>query len=500
MSLIILQTSDVHGFLYPHNYVENKNIGLLRFEQYINDLRKDNDVLLIDSGDFIQGSPLTYFLNKFQNYKINPLVEQMNAFKYTVFTLGNHEFNYGLDYLKTTLKDFKGDILEANISGLENYLDVVPYKIYEYNDAKVGIIGLTTSHIRNWEKEENIPGLEFLDIVEIYKKYEKELKEKCDIVLVNYHGGFENELDNLDVPTETLTRENEGCRLIKNHDSIDILLTGHQHREIAQKINNTICMQPGYQALNMSYIKIDQKKIVDYKLVNLQDKKINPVENLQQQENLVQKFLDQVIGHIDQDMLVENLFDARINGHALINFIHKVQFDLTNASISAVSLFDTAIGFKKEISVRDIIANYPFPNTLKVIKITKEDLKEAIEISASYFENKNGTLTVSQKFSYPKPQHYNYDMFSGVEYTIDVNMPIGSRVTITSILENEITIVLNNYRATNFSWYPMYENKELVEEITIDMVELLINYITKNKSFIVDNTNNFKVIYQKKDN
>jgi 2',3'-cyclic-nucleotide 2'-phosphodiesterase/3'-nucleotidase len=253
-------------------------------------------------------------------------------------------------------------------------------------------------------------------------------------------------------------------------------------------------MQPGYQCANISQIEIVNGQIVDYKLVNLDTVVINPIKSLSEAEVKVQSFINQIIGTLDDDLLVEDLFDARVNGHDVINLIHQVQLSMTGADISAVSLFDSAIGLKKDITVKDVIALYPFPNTLKVLRITKDELIQAIEVSASYFELVDNELTVSDKFNYPKKEHYNYDMYSGCEYTIDVTKPVGKRVQLIDFNQDTIDIVVNNYRASNFAWYPMYEDKEVIKEITIDMVELLINYITENKHIVIDDNSKFKIL------
>lgn len=498
MKLTIIQTSDIHGYLYPHNYINDVNCGLLRFEAYIKKLKSEGDVLLIDTGDVIQGSPLTYYLNKFKDYEIHPIINELNKFSYDVFTPGNHEFNYGIEYLSASLSDFNGQILNANIDGLDLVCKSKPYKIFNYDGFKICVFGLTTSHVPNWEEASNIEGLTFNSIIETYKKYEDEIKSLSDMIIVNYHGGFEYDLDNLDVETEVITHENDGGLLLKTFDSIDILLTGHQHREINKIINDTLCMQPGCNGNNLSKIDIVDGKIIDHELVIINEYKITPTEILEISENNTQNFLDQVIGTSTNKMLIDDLFDARINSHPLVNFLHQVQLELTNADVSAVSLFDSAIGFDLDISVRDIVANYPFPNTLKVLSVNLDALKQAMEVSAEYFEIINGVITTSDKFTKPKPQHFNYDMFGGVNYTIDITKPVGSRVTIKSFINdvdlNNIKIVINNYRAANFSWYPMYEGCEVIYDLNMDMVELLINYISEHKNIDVSLESFYNVI------
>ncbi len=502
--ITILQTSDIHGYLYPHDYLSEKVWGLLKLASVIKSYDKDN-LLLIDSGDAIQGSPLTYYLNKTNQNKQNPIIDVMNEIGYDVFTFGNHEFNYGLKYLKDSFSKFKGDILSANISGIEKVLDVKPYQIYEKQGVKIAVIGLTTMFIPNWEEKANIEGLEFLSPVEVYAKYEKELKEQADIIVVNYHGGLECQIDDPKVATEKLTGENQGSQLLKEFDSIDILLTGHQHRELCFTYNDTYVVQPANNGQFISEITIDAKKKQVCSIDLIANKQSNPVDLASMQiiekyETDVQNYLDQVIGHIDQDIVIEDMFSARLNSHALTNLVNQVQLDVSGADISAVSLFDSAVGFKKDITIRDLIANYPYPNTLKVIEMTGQQVLSALEVSASYFVVKDGEITVNEHFTKPKKQHYQYDLFYGIDYVIDANNPFGEKIVECNYggkpigLEQTYNVIVNNYRASNISWYPMYSEGKLVREINYDMVELLTNYISKHKEIKISNRKNFKVL------
>ncbi len=502
--ITILQTSDVHGYLYPHDYLNEKVWGLLKLASVIKKYDRDK-LLLVDTGDAIQGSPLTYYLNKTNKNQPNPIIDVMNEIGYDVFTFGNHEFNYGLEYLKDSFNNFNGDILSANIKGIDNVLDTKPYEIYEKEGVKIAVIGLTTMFIPNWEEKENIKGLEFLSPVDVYKKYEQKLIKKADVIIVNYHGGLECQIDDPKIATEKLTGENQGSQLLKEFDSIDVLLTGHQHRELCFTYNDTYVVQPANNGQFISEIKIDPctKQVCSATLIA--NEKSNPVDLnsmqiIEKYESKVQAYLDQVIGHVDQDMVIDDMFSARLNSHALTNLVNQVQIEVSGADISAVSLFDSAVGFKKDITIRDLIANYPYPNTLKVIEMTASQILRALEVSASYFVVKDGEITVNERFTKPKQQHYQYDLFYGIDYVIDANNPFGEKIIECSIdgkpidLEKSYNVIVNNYRASNVSWYPMYSEGKLVKEINYDMVELLTNYITKNKEIKISNRKNFKVL------
>ena len=500
MKIVIYQTSDLHGYIYPTNYVNDKPLGFLKIASYIlNDEKNYDASLKIDCGDLVQGSALTHFLSK-QAIEENPIIKGLEAINYNAYVLGNHEFNYGLNYLKNAYDKISDKVINANIKGLP--FNTKPYKVFDFNGFKIGCIGFTTVYIPNWEQEANIKDLEFLDVVKQYAKYEKELKENCDFIIVCYHGGFEKSLDENMTPTEALTKENQGSELLENFDSINMILSGHQHRSFITKIKDVICSQPMHNGQSFTKVVIDtESNDISYELVDvskLNDDIDDKLENIftQTQKDL-EVYLDKIIGEFDKDIKVDDIFLARLKGHPFINFLHQVQLDVSGADFSALSVFDSAMGFSKKISVRDVLINYPYPNTLKVLEVTGEKLKEAIEKSATYFVVEDGKVGINKDFLYPKVQHYNYDTFGGLEYKIDLSRDFYDRVVYMKkdgediSMDKIYTIVLNNYRASNTSIYPAYKGCKVVKEINLDMSEIILDYIQKHKKIIVDDKYNY---------
>lgn len=500
MKIVIYQTSDLHGYIYPTNYVNDQPLGFLKIASYIlNDEKKYDASLKIDCGDLVQGSALTHFLSK-QAIEENPIIKGLEFINYNVYVLGNHEFNYGLEYLTNAYNKVSDKVINANIKGLP--FNTKPYEVFDFNGFKIGCIGFTTVYIPNWEQEVNIKNLEFLDIVKQYAKYEKELKDKCDFIIVCYHGGFEKSLDEHMTPTEALTKENQGSELLENFDSINMILSGHQHRSFITKIKDVICSQPMHNGQSFTKIVIDtESKDISYELIDVSklnneiDEKLESIFTQTQKD--LDVYLDKIIGEFDKDMRVDDIFLARLKGHPFINFLHQVQLDVSGADFSALSVFDSAIGFSKKISVRDVLINYPYPNTLKVLEVTGKQLKEAIEKSATYFVIEDKKIGINKDFLVPKVQHYNYDTYGGLEYKIDLSRDFYDRVVYMKkdgkdiSMNDTYTIVLNNYRASNTSIYPAYEGCRVVKEINLDMSEIILDYIQKHKKIIVDDNYNY---------
>lgn len=500
MKIVIYQTSDLHGYIYPTNYVNDQPLGFLKIASYIlNDEKNYDASLKIDCGDLVQGSALTHFLSK-QAIEENPIIKGLEFINYNAYVLGNHEFNYGLEYLTNAYNKVSDKVINANIKGLP--FNTKPYEVFDFNGFKIGCIGFTTVYIPNWEQEVNIKNLEFLDIVKQYAKYEKELKDKCDFIIVCYHGGFEKSLDEHMTPTEALTKENQGSELLENFDSINMILSGHQHRSFITKIKDVICSQPMHNGQSFTKIVIDtESKDISYELIDVSklnneiDKKLESIFTQTQKD--LDVYLDKIIGEFDKDMRVDDIFLARLKGHPFINFLHQVQLDVSGADFSALSVFDSAIGFSKKISVRDVLINYPYPNTLKVLEVTGKQLKEAIEKSATYFVIEDKKIGINKDFLVPKVQHYNYDTYGGLEYKIDLSRDFYDRVVYMKkdgkdiSMDDTYTIVLNNYRASNTSIYPAYEGCRVVKEINLDMSEIILDYIQKHKKIIVDDNYNY---------
>ena len=210
----------------------------------------------IDNGDFLQGSPLcNYLVSKLKSSL--PLTSIYNRLGFDFGIVGNHEFNYDLPYLKQAINQLHYPVLCANI--IENTQPFTGQGIHYFkvNDLTIGTIGLTTQYIPHWEQPDYIKTLTFNSAVHTLKSELPTLREKSDIVVVSYHGGFERDLDS-GLPTEALTGENEGYDILSQFsDSIDVLITGHQHRDIATIKNQTAIIQPGSKGTKVGKIVIE---------------------------------------------------------------------------------------------------------------------------------------------------------------------------------------------------------------------------------------------------
>lgn len=510
MEIQLLSTSDIHGYIYPTDFRKRQQslpFGATKIKQLFHeiDAQRTGPVIKIDNGDFLQGSPLSYYAAKHDGLL---MADMMNAMGYDAGVLGNHEFNYGRDYLEATIAKLDYPIVCANILKEDGQsLTGHPYVILEREGLKIALLGLTTPYIPNWEQPTTVAGLTFRSAVETAKEYVPRLRELADIVVVSYHGGFERDLATGE-PTERLTGENEGYLLL-NVPGIDVLLTGHQHRELTWTTETCAVTQPGDKGRFLASVLIDYNQTT-HSIEQRQATLIpvtgdeDPIMHQQFSTLLadVEDWLDQQIGQVEGNMLITDPMAVRTQGHPYIELIHQVQLAATQTDISGTALFDNnGTGFGPVITMRDVVTNYIYPNTLAVLKVSGRELREALERSATYFDVEDGKLVVSREFLEPKVEHYNYDLYTGIDYTIDVTQPKGQRLTRFDYHgepiadDQSLEIVVNQYRAVGGGDYAMFGAEKIIREVTIDMTELISDYLQQHPVIQTKETTNFNLIY-----
>ncbi|WP_100486744.1 bifunctional metallophosphatase/5'-nucleotidase [Sporolactobacillus pectinivorans] len=520
MKLVILETSDVHGSIYPINYADNsyREVGVGKVATLIRRERAAcPDCLLVDNGDMIQGTPLLYYYARFDQRRPNPMAVLDNRLGYDCAVFGNHEFNFGREATEHAVHDSKFPWLAANILNTKTGKPYFgkPYIIKTYEPGfRVAVLGLITKYIPIWEKPENITGMYFADPVETAKEWVPYLKgkERADIVVISYHGGFERDLETGE-PTEMLTGENQGYQLCMEVSDLDVLLSGHQHRRISgAEIHGVTVVQPGCNGAYLGKVTLDLKKDGVHWTVSGKKSELLPVNGIVEDRELLkltdhyekdaQDWLDRPLGRIDGDMLVRDPMEVRMQEHPLIEFINRMQMKASGVDISLTALFNNeSPGLPVNVSMRDIVSNYIYPNTLKVIRISGGDMLEALERSASFFKRyTGGPVEVSDTFTTPKPQYYNYDMWEGINYMIDLSKPVGSRIIKLEYhgdpvaMDGQYDVVMNNYRSSGGGDYLMFRNKPVVKDVPVDVTEIMANEIIEKKVIKAEVNNNWKLI------
>ncbi|MGX6969455.1 5'-nucleotidase C-terminal domain-containing protein [Vagococcus bubulae] len=479
-NLTILGTTDVHGNIWNYSYEDNKEAGngLAKVATYANSVREEKgkeNVILVDNGDIIQGTILTddlYNVNPDLLKLEHPIIKAMNVIGYDSMTLGNHEFNFGQDVIKKLVKEATFPLLSANTYIKKDGKHLVePYTVVEKNGLKVAILGMTVPDVPLWDGP-RVEKLTFKGLEEEAKKQVKiiEEKEKPDVIIASIHAGLDNS-----------RAESAAINVVKNVTEIDAFIVGHDHKTIATKIKDANGVEKPVAGSKdtgseMSRIELDmayndKTNKWEIKTSTVEDVNLAKVEAdnavkeaTKEAHDATIKYIKEEIGQASDNFLPEQqvpgIPEAQMAPTALISLINNVQLKATKADVAAASLFKADSQLNKgSITYSNIFDIYKYANTLVGVEITGKHLKEFMEDSAKYYNQyKDGDLTVSFGGSGnldSKIRVYNYDMFAGVDYQIDVSKPVGQRIINPTIKgkpiddNKEYKLAINNYRYGN---------------------------------------------------
>ncbi len=495
VQLSILGTGDLHGNLYGYDYFLNKEInsGMAKIATLVKKVRKEKkNVILVDVGDALQGN-LTEIFN---NEKIHPMIQAMNELNYDAWTLGNHEFNFGLKYLNQAINDSKATVLAGNIyKGQQRFAKA--YQIIEVQGVKIAIIGMITPHVTTWEAgtPENYKGLTFTDPVIETKKVIAELNGKADVLIGVMHLGLEPEYG----------MKNSGIKAIAEaNPELTAIVAGHAHQSLAnQKINGVLIVEPGVNGEKVAEIDLKIKKQRQRWVVNAKKSQNYEIKNIKEDPTFLAKFkkyhhralgeINKVIAKVNGDFLPNREYFpgipmAQVRDTALIELINKIQLYYTKADLSATALFNNQADLNSgSFKIKDLANIYPHPHTLVAVKTTGKQLKNYMEWSAKFYNQaKPGDITVSFNSNMPG---YNYDMFDGLNYELNVAAPEGKRIENLSFKgrpvtdEMTFTLAMSNYRFENLIKIGYFKASDKVYDSTeknsgqSEIRELIINYL-----------------------
>ena len=473
--LTVYSTSDVHGSVIGWNYFTAKeaDLGLAKVSTIINEGRRnkgaDDDILVIDGGDILQGTPLdTYMVQHPNEWKAgqHPMFAAFNKIGYDAIELGNHEFNFGLDYLRKAIGKNK-NVLGANIiddktgktwNGVRPYL-MKTVKI-DGEKVKVGIIGTDTPAIPNFEDPSHFAGVHFTDQVPVIKQCIKELKAQgADIIIGVTHSG---------VPRgDRNSAENQVVSIAEACPELSLLICAHNHVVIDNQkgvtgpngtvysdgvINGVPVVESGKDGKFVGVSKLTLKKAdgkwtvqkVSTQAVSTKGVKDDPaiVAQVKPWHEKTLKHLQTVIGQAADE------FSGAESNHqdsAIVDLVNEVQRHYAGTQLSASASFNTSQNIDKgPITLQEMSGLYIYENYLYGIEINGAELRKYMEHAASFY----GTTP-----------DYNYDMIQGVDYTIDMTKPVGSRITKLQYKGKDVkdtdtfTMAINDYRMNGGSGY-----------------------------------------------
>jgi len=514
--LVVLGTTDLHGNIYPIDYYTNKpdNRGLAKVATLIKRVRKESpNVVLIDSGDTIQGTPLQYFHNKKNNAPPDPMMLSMNALNYDSMTVGNHEYNFGLTVLEKARKEAKFPWLSANSYDIKrNQTHYKPYIIKEIAGVRVGILGLTTPGIPNWENPPNYVGLEFHEPLLEAKKWVPILKQKerADVVIIAMHMGLEEDLRTGEINPGQVKNENQAVIIARQVPGVDAIFMGHTHRDTpAVIVNGVLLTQANHWGRHLARADFYLQSYAGSWRVYARAARTLPVDDkvepdpeilklTESYDRETQAWLARPIGESAKELTAT---EARFKDTAIMDLIQRVQLDAGKADISMAASFNPQARIANgQVTVRDISGLYVYENTLVVLEVTGQQLKDALEHAAKYFKPYESGKTLEELIDEKIPA-YNFDIAEGVSYELNLRKPIGQRIEKLEFRGKPVTpaqkfrLATNNYRVNGGGGYTMYKGAPVVYRSSEEIRELIIDWVERNKTIPTEPTNNWKINY-----
>jgi 2',3'-cyclic-nucleotide 2'-phosphodiesterase / 3'-nucleotidase len=515
--VVILSTTDMHGRVLPIDYYTNKydNVGIAKVATLVKEARKnDPDLLLLDSGDTIQGTPLEYFHNKRNNTPPDPMMLAMNALHYDAMTVGNHEYNFGLKVLEKARSEAQFPWLSANSyekgTAKTHYQ---PYIVKEVEGVRVGVLGLTTPGIPNWENPPNYAGLEFHETVSEARKWVPILRdqEKADLVVIAMHMGLEEDLRTGTTSPSQVPNENAAVAIARQVPGVDVILMGHTHREVPALIVNGVLLTQANRwashvarvdayfeknesdgrwhvvAKSARTIPVTEKTTVDPEIAKLGEP----------YDKETQAWLGRAIGESTEELTAR---DCRFHDSAIIDLIQRVQMEAGNADVSLAACFNPQARIPQgQVTVRDIAGLYEYENTLVTLELTGQQLKDALEHSTRYFKDYQPGKSLNDLVDQRIPG-YNFDVAQGVTYDIDLTKPVGQRIQNLKYKgqplspTQKLRVVTNNYRVNGGGGFTMYQDAPVVYRSSAEVRELIIDWVEKNKTVPTQADNNWKIL------
>lgn len=518
--IAIGSTADMHGRIYAYEYATDSvdsDAGYAKIYTVIEAEKAIHpNMILMDVGDTVQDNSAELF----NDLDTHPMVEAMNLMDFDVWVLGNHEFNFEKSFVDRNVLNFEGAVLSANIREDHDGSHYgMPYKVFSVNGCRVAVIGILPPHVPEWEASSpsHYKGLSFDETLASVEDALAELNGEYDVLVGAFHLARVDE------------RGAEGIKDIAMAvPEFDVIFGGHEHAKYVEEVGDVTIIEPGKYGWALARADINVvKEGKDWKVVGVEAKNIE-TKKLEEHPEILKAFesvhtesvadANIVVGSIEGEFVdgvdfitgenkVTTMPRAQVEDTAVIDLINEVQKFYTESDVSSAALFNFGStlhtgDFKK----KDVAYIYKYPNTLVGVNITGENLKKYMEWSAGYYNQAQpGDLTVSFN---PEIRGYNYDMFSGVEYDIDISKPAGERIVNLTFNGGPIEdgkvykLAVNNYRFGTIEklglvtkadkYFDSYEAMQDAGRIR----SLIVKYVQEEKGGeIVPNCdNNWKII------
>ncbi|WP_417426494.1 bifunctional 2',3'-cyclic-nucleotide 2'-phosphodiesterase/3'-nucleotidase [Hoeflea sp.] len=486
--LRIMETTDLHVHVFPYDYYGDKpndTMGLARTASIIDQNRAEaRNSILIDNGDFLQGNPMGDYVAYERGMKdgdLHPIIAAMNVLGYDCGTLGNHEFNYGLDYMFKVMAGANFPMVCANVTQgslatnpRDDDLFLKPYIILERtitdgagaeHPIRIGLIGFVPPQIMTWDARHLAGKAATRDIVKTAEAWVPQMREEgADLVIALSHSGMGQQawaenLENAAIPLAAV-------------DGIDAIVTGHSHLDFpgpkfadmagVDNAKGTISGKPGVMGgfwgshLGLIDLMLERDgtswkvtghssearpiyERVDRKVVALVPDKPEVLAAAQADHDATLAYVRTAVGKTSAPLhsyfaLVADDPSVQIVSQAQTWYITDM---LSQTEWKDLPVLSAAAPFKAggrggadyytdvpagDIAIKNVADLYLYPNTVQAVLINGAQVKAWLEMSAGIFNQIKAGAQDAELINGDFPS-YNFDVIDGVTYQIDLTQP-----------------------------------------------------------------------------
>jgi 2',3'-cyclic-nucleotide 2'-phosphodiesterase/3'-nucleotidase len=495
VQIVVAATTDVHGHLRRWDYFgaePDAQHSLAAAATVVDSIRRANPglTLLVDAGDLLQGTPLTYLAAAPNARRPHPVMAAMSVMRYDAAAVGNHEFNYGLPVFERAVAEASFPFLAANVFRPDGSRAFPAYVLAARGPLTVGIVGATTPGSAVWDRDKLAGVLEFRDIVPAVRSAVDSVRSAgADVAVVVLHTGLEGPAS-YDTVATRLPSENVAARVAREVEGIDLIVYGHSHRDVADTtIAGVRLIQPKNWARSVAVATLTAARSPQgWRVVGSRGRLI-PTAGYAEDPGVLAiterahaRATAYAAESIGTTAVAWRSDSARIADVPLIDFVLEVERAVTGAQLASTAAFSLEAALDSgAITVAEVARLYPYENTLKSIRITGRQLREYLEFSARYF----GQFGTEEPPVDPRVPGFNFDIVAGAEYTIDVSRPVGSRITRLAVGgapvadTSTFTMAVNNYRQSGGGGYGMLRDAPVVYDGTVEIRQLLIDEIRR---------------------
>ncbi|UCF41489.1 MAG: 5'-nucleotidase C-terminal domain-containing protein [Gemmatimonadota bacterium] len=491
--VVVVASTDVHGQVFHWDYVRDTvaSWGLTRAATVVDSLRRayPEQVVVLDAGDLIQGSPFATYFARENPVAPHPVVDALNALRYDAATPGNHEFNFGLDVYGRAAESAAYPIVAGNVYRLPRDELVYPgYVVLQRGGVQVAVAGFTTPGSMVWDRHHLEGRLRIRPILPEAERVLGQIQaEGADLRIVLMHSGMSgaSSYDTTGVGPENVAAALAGLPVVPH-----LVIVGHSHGTIADSVIAGVhYVQPRAWARSLSVAHVWlERQGAHYEVVRIRGEQIDlgtvppdPVvtRRLEARHHDVRAWVALPLGRAEGNWSARY---ARAEDTPIVDFVNEVQRSSAGTQLSSTAAFNPwgALG-PGEVRLRDVAGIYPYENTLRAVRIDGASLQAYLERTTIYFN----TYRPGEPIINDSVPGYHFDMVSGIEYVIDLSQPVGRRIRQLTYQgrpvqpADTLTLALNNYRQGGGGGFEMLVDLPLIYDYDQNVRDLIAEYVRR---------------------